>query len=100
MEVLHVWQEYNSAVEEVAPGAAGIAWLIKMLRGRWQRDRDEHPAPEKPRPRVFNLYNENDELIQSVIIDLPDGEPVEQEVTRGQIERRMRPKREWEARSG
>ena len=80
MEVLHVWQEYSGAVGGVASTAAGVAWLIKALQKRWKRDRDEHPAPEQPRPRVFNLYNENEELIRSVLIDLPDGEPVESEI--------------------
>jgi hypothetical protein len=97
IEVLHVWQEYSNTVGGIAPTAAGATWIIKALRKRWQRDRDEHPPPERPRRRAFSLYDENDELIRSVIIDLPDGEPVEAEVTPGERAPHPRPKREWQS---
>jgi hypothetical protein len=80
IEVLHVWQEYSSAVGGAATTAAATRYIIRALQKRWRQDREEHPAPEKPRPRTFSLYNENDELIRSVRIDLPDGEPVEEDI--------------------
>jgi hypothetical protein len=61
------------------------------------RDREAHPPPERPRPRVFNLYNENDELVQSVVIDMPDGEPVEEAAEPGNTAPHPRPKREWQS---
>ena len=94
VEVLHVWQEYSNTVGGIEPTAAGAAWLIKSLRKRWQRDRAEHPEPERPRRRVFNLCSENDELIRSVMIDLPDGEPVEADVASGEPASHPRPKSE------
>jgi hypothetical protein len=95
IEVLHVWQEYSSAAGGVATTAAGAAWIIRALQKRWTRDREEHPAPERPRSRLFNLYDENDELIRSVSIDLPDGEPVEEDVAPGERAPHARPKPEW-----
>lgn len=80
MEILHVWQEYSGDIGAIATTAAGTRWLIKQLQSRWLRDRDEHPEPERPRARVFNLYDDNDKLVRSVVIDLPDGEPVDQDV--------------------
>jgi hypothetical protein len=44
---------------------------------------------------VFNLYNEDDELVQSVVIDLPDGEPVEETVEPGESAPHARPETEW-----
>lgn len=92
MEVLHVWEEGAVAVDAVTTTAAGAKWLIGALQARWRKDRDEHPSPEKPRPRVFNLYNENEELIRSVLIDLPDGEPAESEVVSSEHAPHPRPK--------
>jgi hypothetical protein len=97
IEVLHVWQEYSNTIGGIAPTAAGATWIIKALQKRWRRDREEHPEPERPRSRAFNLYNENDELIRSVSIDLPDGEPVEQNVPQGQGAPHPRPKPEWQS---
>jgi hypothetical protein len=97
IEVLHVWQEYSSAAGGVATTAAGVGWLIKALRKRWRRDRDEHPAPQRPRARAFNLYDENDELIRRVSIDLPDGKAVEEEVGPGARAAHPRPRPEWQA---
>ncbi len=93
IEVLHVWQEYSAAAGGLAVTAAGVKAIITALQQRWHRDREQHPAPEKPRPRVFNLYNENDELIRSVMIDLPDGEPLEADVTPG--EHAPHPRPQW-----
>jgi hypothetical protein len=95
IEVLHVWQEYSSAAGGVATTGAGVAWISRALQKRWRRDREDHPEPEKPRSRAFNLYNENDELIRSVSIDLPDGEPVEQDVAPGERAAHPRPKSDW-----
>jgi hypothetical protein len=97
MEVLHVWQDYSNVMAENAPGVAGIAWIVRVLQNRWRHDRETHPPPERPRPRVFNLYNDSDELIKSVVIDMPDGEPVEQTVEPGASAPHPRPKREWQS---
>jgi hypothetical protein len=99
IEVLHVWQEYGSAASGVATTAAGIRWTIRALQKRWRRDREEHVPPERPRSRAFNLYDENDELIRSVSIDVPDGEPVEEDVAPGQRAPHPRPKLEWQSNS-
>jgi hypothetical protein len=80
MEVLHVWEEACAVIDAAGTTAAAFTFIVKTLRARWQQDRDQHPPPERPRPRVFNLYNENDELIRRVTIDLPAGEPVEENV--------------------
>jgi hypothetical protein len=100
IEVLHVWQEYSSAVGGVATTAAGAGWIIQALQKRWRRDREEHPEPERPRGRLFDLYDENDELIRSVSIDLPDGEPVEKDVAPGERAAHPRPKSEWQSNPG
>lgn len=92
IEVLHVWQEYSATASGVAVTAAGAKAIIGTLQRRWHRDREEHPAPEKPRPRVFNLYNENDELVRSAMIDLPSGEPIEADVTPGEHAPHPRPR--------
>jgi hypothetical protein len=95
MEVLHVWLDLNRFAGENPLDVAAAGWIIGQLRKRWLRDREAHPPPERPRPRVFNLYNENDELVQSVVIDMPDGEPVEEAVEPGNTAPHPRPRREW-----
>jgi hypothetical protein len=57
-------------------------------------ERQEHPPPEKPRPRVVNVY-ENDILVRTISIDLPDGDPAEEEVTTGEPGPHPRPKLDW-----
>ena len=95
IEVLHVWQEYSNTVGGIGPTAVGAAWLIRALQKRWRRDREEHLQPERPRSRAFNLYNEDDELVRRVSIDLPDGEAVEEDVAPGERAAHPRPKPEW-----
>jgi hypothetical protein len=95
MEVLHVWLDLNRYASENPLDVAAAGWLIGQLGKRWLRDRESHPPPERPRPRVFNLYNEDDELVRSVVIDLPDGEPVEQTVEPCKSAPHARPKTEW-----
>jgi hypothetical protein len=97
MEVLHVWQAFSSTMGENAPGLAAVAWIIKTLQKRWRHDRETHPAPERPRPRVFNLYNETDELVRSVVIDMPDGKPIDETLEPGRSAPHPRPKAEWQS---
>ena len=99
IEVLHIWQEYSNTVGGVAPTVGGMAYLVKRMQRRWRRDRDDNPPPARPRPRVINLYNENSELIRSVKIDLPDGEPVDEDVAAGKSASHSRPKLDWQWRA-
>ena len=85
----------QSLCERKPLDVAAAGWLIGQLGKRWLRDRESHPPPERPRPRVFNLYNEDDELVRSGVIDLPDGEPVEQIVEPCKSAPHARPKTEW-----
>jgi hypothetical protein len=76
-EVLYIWLEVKDNVDAI--GFLAIAWSKK----RWHRDRDKHPPPEKPRPRTITVIQE-ETITRTVTIDLPDGEPVDEEPTPGE----------------
>jgi hypothetical protein len=73
-EVLYVWLEVKDNVDAIGFLAVAIAWL----KQRWERDRDKHPPPGKPRSRTLHVYEE-EKTTRIIRIDLPDGEPVEEE---------------------
>jgi hypothetical protein len=91
-EVLHVWQDYSEVLEHGEANLIVAVYLIKKLKERWTRERDKHPPPAKPRMRVLNEYDEKEELVRSVVIDLPDGEAKESEVPAGQHAPHPRPR--------
>jgi hypothetical protein len=78
-EVLYIWLEVKDNVDAIGFLAVAIAWSKK----RWHRDRDKHPPPEKPRPRTITVIQE-ETITRTVTIDLPDGEPVDEEPTPGE----------------
>ena len=73
-EVLYIWIEVKENVDAIGFLAVAIAWMRK----RWERDRDKHPPPGKPRSRSIVVIEE-ERVTRNIKIDLPDGEPVDEE---------------------
>ena len=74
-EALYLWLELKDNIDAVAAIAATIKWL----KGRWERDRDKHPPPQKPRARSLTVIEE-ERIVRRVTIDLPKGEAVKEEL--------------------
>jgi hypothetical protein len=76
-EVLRIWLYIVEGVRAANDTHKVTSHVVRWLRDRWQADLER---TGKPRPRTFTLYNQFDEPTYSVMIDLPDSEPAEQEI--------------------
>lgn len=74
-EVLRVWIEVTGGIEATRQTVTLATAAISWLRDRWRADQE---LTGKARPRVFTLYDEHDQVVREVKIDLPDGEPVDE----------------------
>ncbi len=77
VEVLHVFVEHK---EEISLTAGAVGAVIRWMRRRWERD--------KRRQRAVLIWDSRGEPLKTVKIDVPDGEPVEEDPPR---EDRARP---------
>jgi hypothetical protein len=76
-EVIELVATIGGAITALESTAGILSTTVKWARERWQRDRDKH-RPEPPRPRVVKLiYGPDGRILKEVLIDLPDGDPVE-----------------------
>jgi GNAT superfamily N-acetyltransferase len=78
MEVLHVWTSVADFVNQNWETIGIVATVVNWLRKRWQRDKAANP--ERPRPRSALIYDQEQRLVFSIVIDLPTGEPVVEQV--------------------
>jgi hypothetical protein len=73
-EVLRIWTEVKDSGEAIATTVTGVKLAIEFMRRRWLKDRDEH-AGELPRPRDVIIFGPDGMPLESVKIDLPEGDP-------------------------
>ncbi len=72
-EVLYIWHESKEGVETALLFGAAVKWMKR----RWEHDRDKHP--DNPRARSV-VEIEEERIVRRIKIDLPDGDPDEEEV--------------------
>jgi hypothetical protein len=76
-EVVELVATAGGAAAAVDQTVAIFRRAVNWTRERWQRERSEKPD-ESPRPRTVRLvYGPDGDVLKSVTIDLPDGEPQE-----------------------
>lgn len=75
-EVLYVWDLMTNTAGELALDLAPFVAVVAWAKKRWNRDRDEH---DQPRPRSVTLFGPDGRPIKQIKIDLPDGEPVDED---------------------
>ncbi|MER8116464.1 hypothetical protein [Streptomyces sp. NPDC094031] len=52
--------------------------LVAWARARWKHEREEHPELPPRQRSVRIIYGPTGEVLRSVVVDLPDGEPSEE----------------------
>lgn len=78
-EIIEIIGAIGGAAETVKLSAVMVHRATAWARERWQKDRSEHPN-EPPRPRGVRLiYGPDGSVLRAISIDLPDGEPTEEE---------------------
>lgn len=75
-EVIQIIATTGNAAVILAAGAKTLNRTIKWTRDRWQKDKDNHPG-ESPRPRVIEVIDQDGHVLTSIKIDIPDGDPKE-----------------------
>jgi len=70
-------------------GQAGKA-VIDFMKNRWNRDKTDHPG-QSPRPRSIRFYDEEGNLLRTINIDEPDGDPTEKDDDGGDLRHRDPP---------
>jgi hypothetical protein len=73
-EVIQLIATTGDAVVVLAAGANAVNRSIKWARERWQKDKTSHSG-QSPRPRVVEVLDENGHVLTKITIDLPDGDP-------------------------
>jgi hypothetical protein len=81
-EVMHVWVDVVEATAGTGATAVLLKSIVDWARRRWKKDKADHPNSH-PRPRSVILYDAKGHPIKIVRIDVPDGEPVEEEPNQG-----------------
>jgi hypothetical protein len=77
-EVVEIVATIGGAAEAVRLTAKSVSVAVAWMRRRWQKDCGEH-AGQPPRPRSVLLLLPDRTLLRKISIDLPDGEPTEEE---------------------
>ncbi len=81
-EVVELVSTWGGAAAAVGMSARMLRAAARWAHARWLKDKDEHPN-ETPRPRTVRvIYAPDGSVIRQVAIDLPDGEPREDEPPR------------------
>jgi hypothetical protein len=78
MEVLHIWVIGREFVNTNWETMVIVTGAVNWLRKRWLLDKET--SPERPRPRSALVYDQEERRIFSILIDLPNGEPITESV--------------------
>jgi hypothetical protein len=84
-EVLNIWADAAEAGGGTGLAIAAFWRAAKWAQGRWQRDREQ--STQTPRPRSVTLFGPNGEALKSVLIEGPEGTPVEDSEGRTELVR-------------
>jgi hypothetical protein len=77
-EVIQLIATTGDAVVVLAAGAKALNRSVRWARERWQKDKDSHPS-QSPRSRIIEVLDEDGHVRTKVTIDLPDGDPKQED---------------------
>jgi hypothetical protein len=83
-EVLVIWEEISRAAPNVAQGVGSVAKVativagaVAWLRRRWKSDHERRLG--RARPRTLVVCDRSGRIVRSVRIDMPEGQPLDED---------------------